>query len=138
MQEIILDSTVNVQPIEAVISDALMITGLGSGHEQDNSTVSAQDASDHFSQKGAAPWGLQRIDQRQRLSTRGTSSASVNYDYLYSSPAGEGVIVYILDTGARESHNDFGGRVEMAAQFGGCKSDVPNKKTKKQLALPVV
>ncbi|EFP86153.2 uncharacterized protein PGTG_12109 [Puccinia graminis f. sp. tritici CRL 75-36-700-3] len=118
VQEIIPDTLVSVHPIDEVISDALAVTGLGV-EPSHNATVNAQGVPDHYSQKGTAPWGLQRIDQRKVITTHGANSAAVNYDYYYSQPAGEGVIVYILDTGARETHNDFGGRVEMAAQFGG-------------------
>lgn len=50
------------------------------------------------------PWGLDRIDQRDR---------PLNQRYYYSR-TGSGVRVYIIDTGIRYSHNDFGGR----AYFG--------------------
>ncbi|WAQ90374.1 hypothetical protein PtA15_12A363 [Puccinia triticina] len=123
--EIIPDTLMSVQPIDEVISDALTVTGLGV-EPAHNATVNAQGVPDHYSQKGTAPWGLQRIDQRKMINGRAGSSALVNYDYYYSQPAGEGVIVYILDTGARETHNDFGGRVEMAAQFGGYDLDDGN------------
>lgn len=47
-------------------------------------------------------WGIDRIDQRA-LPLTGT------YDFGSN---GEGVDVYVMDTGIRASHNDFGGRVE--------------------------
>ncbi|PLW51987.1 hypothetical protein PCANC_08413 [Puccinia coronata f. sp. avenae] len=119
VQEIIPDTTVSVHPIDEALEDALTLTGLEAKPEQDKPTVSAEAASTHYSQKGTAPWGLQRIDQRRQITNSGANSAAVNYDYLYASPAGEGVIVYILDTGARETHSDFGGRVKLVAQFGG-------------------
>ena len=47
-----------------------------------------------------APWGLDRIDQRYRpLSTTYTYNAT-----------GTGVRAYVIDTGIRFSHSDFGGR----------------------------
>jgi len=47
-----------------------------------------------------ATWGLDRIDQRPRALTN-----SYSYDY-----AGAGVVVYVVDTGIRTNHVDFGGR----------------------------
>ncbi len=49
--------------------------------------------------ESAAPWGLDRIDQR--------TSRDGNYTY---GATGRGVTVYILDSGIRFSHTDFGGR----------------------------
>jgi subtilisin family serine protease len=47
------------------------------------------------------PWGVDRIDQRP-----GTLDKRFNY-----SATGAGVTAYVLDTGVRGSHVDFGGRV---------------------------
>ena len=47
-----------------------------------------------------ATWGLDRIDQRSR-------PLSTTYNYTNT---GAGVRAYILDTGIRTSHTDFGGR----------------------------
>jgi subtilisin family serine protease len=46
-------------------------------------------------------WGLDRIDQRSRTLDR-------NYSYNFT---GSGVNAYIIDTGVRSDHRDFGGRV---------------------------
>ncbi|MBA3236636.1 MAG: S8 family serine peptidase, partial [Chloroflexi bacterium] len=55
-----------------------------------------------------ASWGLDRIDQRDR-------PLSGTYDY---DPAdGAGVKAYVLDTGIRSTHVEFGGRVADGAGF---------------------
>ncbi|MFG2603424.1 S8 family serine peptidase [Streptomyces sp. NPDC048514] len=46
-------------------------------------------------------WGLDRIDQKD---TTGDG------EYAYPDKAGEGVTAYVIDTGVRISHKDFGGR----------------------------
>jgi subtilisin family serine protease len=48
-----------------------------------------------------ATWGLDRIDQR---------ALPLNGQYVYSSVAGSGVDVYVIDTGILTTHVDFGGR----------------------------
>jgi len=51
-----------------------------------------------------APWGLARISHRESL-----SFANFN-KYLYAADAGEGVDVYVIDTGTNTEHVDFEGR----------------------------
>jgi len=46
------------------------------------------------------PWGLDRVDQRD---------LPLNAQYTYT-PTGAGVHVYIIDTGIRRTHTQFGGR----------------------------
>ncbi|MGA4839829.1 S8 family serine peptidase [Streptomyces sp. G45] len=46
-------------------------------------------------------WGLDRIDQR---------NLPLDQKYTYPDKAGEGATVYVIDTGVRISHQDFGGR----------------------------
>ncbi|MEV0111699.1 S8 family peptidase [Streptomyces sp. NPDC050844] len=46
-------------------------------------------------------WGLDRIDQK---------TLPLNNSYTYPDTAGEGVTAYVIDTGVRISHSDFGGR----------------------------
>ncbi|MFC9591865.1 S8 family serine peptidase [Streptomyces sp. NPDC056944] len=46
-------------------------------------------------------WGLDRIDQK---------ALPLNQSYTYPDSAGQGVTAYIIDTGVRITHSDFGGR----------------------------
>jgi subtilisin family serine protease len=60
------------------------------------------------------PWGLDRIDQRNR-------PLSGTYTYNWT---GSGVRAYIIDTGIRTSHTQFGGRASNVFDaFGGSGSD---------------
>lgn len=52
----------------------------------------------------SAPWGLARISHRDSLSF-GTFNK-----YVFAEDAGEGVDVYVIDTGANTDHVDFEGR----------------------------
>ncbi|MFG3258205.1 S8 family serine peptidase [Streptomyces sp. NPDC048172] len=47
------------------------------------------------------PWGLDRIDQ---------AKPTLNKKYTYPAGAGAGATAYVLDTGIRIGHKDFGGR----------------------------
>lgn len=64
--------------------------------------------------QAAASWGLDRVDQRA-LPLSGTYSFDAN---------GAGVTVYIVDTGIRYTHSDFGGRAGFGFDlFGGNGAD---------------
>src|SRR6185436_18222563 len=60
------------------------------------------------------PWGLDRIDQRNR-------PLSGTYTYNWT---GSGVRAYVIDTGIRTTHNEFGGRASNVFDaFGGSGAD---------------
>jgi subtilisin family serine protease len=60
------------------------------------------------------PWGLDRIDQRSR-----PLNASYTFNWT-----GSGVRVYVIDTGLRASHSQFGGRASNVFDaFGGSGAD---------------
>ena len=61
-----------------------------------------------------ATWGIDRVDQR---------SLPLNQTYTWDA-TGQGVRAYIIDTGIRYSHNDFGGRASFGFDaFGGNGTD---------------
>ncbi|KAG9312208.1 peptidase S8/S53 domain-containing protein [Chiua virens] len=71
--------------------------------ERDQIVHTTDDIKPIDTQKGA-PWGLARISHRNKL-TFGTFSS-----YVYDKNGGEGVDVYIIDTGINIRHNEFEGR----------------------------
>ncbi|TVY24127.1 Subtilisin-like protease [Lachnellula hyalina] len=60
-----------------------------------------------FIQQATAPAGLNRLSH--------TAVGSTNY--VFDDSAGAGVTAYVLDTGIRTSHSEFGGRATFAANF---------------------
>ena len=64
--------------------------------------------------QSSPPWGLDRIDQRD---------LPLNSQYNYT-PTGAGVHAYIIDTGIRTTHTQFGGRASAVFDaFGGSGQD---------------
>ena len=59
-------------------------------------------------QENPPAWGLDRIDQRTR---------PLDHAYSYDTEAGAGVTAYVIDTGIRISHTDFGGRASYGWNF---------------------
>jgi subtilisin family serine protease len=59
-------------------------------------------------QTGPPSWGLDRIDQVGR---------TLDSSYTYPTSGGAGVTAYILDTGIRTTHVDFGGRAQSGYDF---------------------
>ncbi|MFI6657307.1 S8 family peptidase [Streptomyces sp. NPDC050523] len=61
-------------------------------------------------QKNPPSWGLDRIDQK---------SLPLDKRYTSPGPAGRGVTAYVIDTGIRITHKDFGGRASYGWDFVG-------------------
>jgi cerevisin len=72
--------------------------------EKDSVVHALKDSSDDGEVEKNAPWGLARISHRDSLSF-GTFNK-----YLYAEDGGEGVDVYVIDTGTNIEHVDFEGR----------------------------
>ncbi|CAE6444076.1 unnamed protein product [Rhizoctonia solani] len=64
-----------------------------------------------------APWNLQAITNSIPFPASNKSSAALNYVYEYDSSAGQGVDIYILDSGVYSNHTDFANRVEHSPVF---------------------
>ncbi|MFC8248120.1 S8 family peptidase [Streptomyces chartreusis] len=60
--------------------------------------------------KNPPSWGLDRIDQ---------ANLPLDKSYTWPESAGAGVTVYVIDTGIRISHKDFGGRASYGWDFVG-------------------
>jgi len=71
--------------------------------------TSSGDALNAITTQTSATWGLDRIDQRDR---------PVDGTYRYRG-TGEGVRVYIIDSGIRYSHEEFEGRATLGVDFTG-------------------
>ncbi|KAF1953423.1 hypothetical protein CC80DRAFT_148861 [Byssothecium circinans] len=69
-----------------------------------DSVVHTMGGKDDYETEKNAPWGLARISHRDSLSFGSWNK------YLYSADGGEGVDVYVVDTGTNYKHVDFEGR----------------------------
>ncbi|MEU9605996.1 S8 family peptidase [Streptomyces sp. NPDC048057] len=65
------------------------------------SVAQDQTVSIQATQTNPPSWGLDRIDQKR---------LPLDRRYTYPDSAGQGVTAYVIDTGVRISHRDFGGR----------------------------
>jgi len=76
----------------------------------------ALQASSSMTTQTGVPWALDRVDQR-------TSEGDGNYQYASD---GSGVTIYVIDTGVRVEHPEFGGRVIGSESFVGNGTDKSN------------
>lgn len=67
-----------------------------------------------------APWGLARISHRDSLSFGNFNK------YLYSADGGDGVDVYVIDTGTNIEHVDFEGRAKWGKTIPAGEEDIDN------------
>ncbi|EJD51048.1 peptidase 1 [Auricularia subglabra TFB-10046 SS5] len=72
---------------------------------------------DGFVTQTDAPWGLRRISQLPKVNS--TDYRALNYTYVYDSTAGQGVDIYIIDSGINVDHEDFEGRARWGTAFNG-------------------
>jgi subtilisin family serine protease len=77
--------------------------------EQDSVVHATDDQVGATGDQSGATWGLDRIDQQ---------NLPLNGHYVYNATA-PSVHAYMIDTGIRISHNDFGGRASIGADFIG-------------------
>ncbi len=89
-------------PEKFIIEQDILINANDMLHQQDLDQV--QDVSPNCD-NDAVPWHLDRIDQRY---------LPLDCKYTPLAPSGDGVDVYIIDTGIRYSHNDLEGRAKYA------------------------
>src|SRR5215216_1935518 len=82
---------------------------LGLSHNPNVDFIEADQVITIDTTQSPATWGLDRIDQHNRPLTN-------SYTYNYT---GTGVTAYIIDTGIRISHNQFGGRASYGYDFVG-------------------
>jgi Subtilase family len=69
-----------------------------------------------------APWGLSRISKKNKLFDGDPNG--LYYSYVYNNTIeGKGVDIYIIDSGVRITHQDFGGRASWGVSFVGETAD---------------
>ncbi|KAG6871813.1 hypothetical protein C0995_016237 [Termitomyces sp. Mi166 len=62
-------------------------------------------------------WGLARLSSKTKLVYQ--NATATNFTFNYFAQAGQGVDIYIVDTGVYINHTEFGGRAKWGATFGG-------------------
>jgi len=68
-------------------------------------------------QPTGAPWGLARVSSGP-INLAGLDPLGQNFPYFGDDSEGQGTDLYVLDTGIRETHVEFGGRATFLGTFG--------------------
>lgn len=68
-------------------------------------------------QQTNAPWGIARLSTAT-TSFFGQNANALNFKYTFEDAPGLGTEAFIVDTGCRADHTDFGGRAKFVATFG--------------------
>ncbi|CCA70066.1 probable endopeptidase K [Serendipita indica DSM 11827] len=68
-------------------------------------------------QQDNAPWGVSRLSTGP-VSLQGLDPLALQFPYFSDSTGGAGTDVYVLDTGIRTTHSEFGGRATFLQTFG--------------------
>ncbi|KAK9759991.1 hypothetical protein K7432_016432 [Basidiobolus ranarum] len=96
----------NFKAYAGTLSEALVVEL--SSHSDIDFIEAEQEYSLSESQSDPPSWGLPRISQR---------TLNLTAPYTYPTSAGEGVDVYVLDTGIYAAHADFEGRASLPVSF---------------------
>lgn len=91
------------------LDDEMTIDKHAAAYTVKTNVTNGDSVQDFVTRMDDAPWGLDRIDSRSGLDGA----------YEYGTATGASSRLYILDTGVRISHNDFGGRA-VAGWSSGC------------------
>ncbi|KAG8850125.1 subtilisin-like serine protease [Serendipita sp. 411] len=72
-----------------------------------------------LTQQSNAPWGLSRLSSTTPLNVpaRNFDPTNTTFSYTFPTTAGKGVDIYILDSGIRTTHDDFGNRAQFLETF---------------------
>ncbi|KAK9448537.1 peptidase S8/S53 domain-containing protein [Limtongia smithiae] len=80
--------------------------------------IYALDPASHTVTQSFASYNLARISQREAIKYQTTEDPTQRrYSYKYDENPGLGVTIFVLDTGVRLTHEEFGGRASAAARL---------------------
>ncbi|EPS45388.1 hypothetical protein H072_578 [Dactylellina haptotyla CBS 200.50] len=93
---------------------------VGGGGGSSNSTEEEM-----WVEQSNAPWHLQRVSCSKQVDLKGRLPTDLSYSYRFDQVSGQGVDVYVVDSGINVDHEEFGGRAKMMFSFfGHVKDDI--------------